>query len=1756
MTFTSQISRFSSYLNGETPYVKDGNWWVGDTDTGVAAQAVDGVSFSGIEEYYYATLATDVDQEGNPNTPTWNKTKWFSQIQDTKFGKKNSDGATYKYLWNVEIVKSTDASGNTTEAVSTVELFLTHNDSRVPETYISYYKAANTSEKPKEGLPKLGENNNFIVPPTDTDWILDSNFQGSKDESAFLFEISFVKYAEKDEKGHNLYALISGPSMIGHNGANGQKGDDAVSYSLSVIPNSWNKSLYPNISPTFVVTQHVGGNIYEMGKEGYIIKVGSTVWNGGSVTDETTFDLYVNEVLVDSETITVVKDGEDGKTPLKGVDYFDGSNGKDGTSIVWKGEFDKAPANPQNGWAYHNTTAKASYTYQDGAWYQMSIDGIDGQNGTDGLPIVWKGELTSSPSNPQINWVYKDKDDGKVYIFSSAGWELMVLDGSDGIDGAPGTDGLSVFITYNDSISEPSKPIGTGTTNGWHTAATADSIWMSQKVGISVTEGAWGSPIRIKGLRGTSILPINTSPTAHIGSVSGVTVYYKWTLDTIKSNAGVNEVLVGDVLERSYYHYPIVALDDTYAYAARQVSIRGSNGTNGTNGTSPYLVTLDNEVAVIGTNSSGGGYTSATLEAVSTVYATAYEGNTNITKDCVFAWEADGGTLRFDTGSCNWLSSISKDDVLVTVTATYGSEVIGSKHFALSKNKQGNDAVTYILSVTPTTWNKSSSSSVTPSVTVIKYVGSTLVTPTTSEYSIKVNGTAWSGGSISATTTFDLYVGDKLVDSQTVTAVQNGAAGRGISNITNYYLVSTQNTGITTSTSGWDTTVKNTDETNCYLWNYEKIEYTSGTPASKNTDPRIISTHGRTGAAGRSITTISETYMRTSSSSKPAASNTSWQATIPTLDSTYQWLWCKEVISYSSGDPDVFIKLIAQRGQDGNDGQDGQDGSTGTKTEAVRIFAYNTSNSAPTLTDSTPIGSTLTGISSGIWTTAEITASSTYKFVFTSTGVKTTTYSGTTAQTPTYSGWTTPELWGAWLSNSVDVKAYAEFLKLTNNGTAEGLKYNENGNLYINATYINTGTLTVGDSTAPTLSVTAGEYGTASIAGWTVSRTYGIYSSSYRVGMVDPIASSSNFSRTSLISGSSKIVFYTGSFDPTGSSANNYTKIPEFAVLADGSLYASAAQITGAITAKSGYIGPSGDNSFKIEEMTMTSSGTKYLAIHRGLTYNSTGTYYSFTNDKYPMVLCPYGVKSATNLVKNGSASDLWVFLAGKVTSGVVPFGITDKGALYASAGNIGGFSIGAIRLEGGSSTYESFYYDLADSDSDGLYELKSSSFILCPSGIYSSSAPVGLGAAGKYWKILLGTNFAIQDNGSMFATAGIIGKAYDSGILNLNGSQQVAGENTVTTTFFMQKGTPDQLSLSKLTHGLSNNYFHLSQAGLVFRNPTYMFKGLRITSSGMFVDGSTQSVTSPSGAISCYYYGAGQVYSVPCTNPGQTTNLISTGKSILFDKDQKRMDLAETWCTLNNSDADTNSNWSFRYQIHTGSRGSIRLLTGGTGSLDGYSGQGWEVAQKTYFRIGNDSSNYFYGQTLGSTDYATFVGSLRFLNGLYSSINETGPRINISHLYIDFWYNNSNPAYITNGQSAANLSGTWTASKSITVSSDRRLKTNISAFGIQDEKFFDTLKPCQFELKNYPGPLHFGLIADEVEIALEESGLGASSHGLFSADIGKGYRGLAYEEFIALNTWQIQKLKPRMTAAEQEIENLKLEIAQLREEIKNLQNS
>lgn len=155
---------------------------------------------------------------------------------------------------------------------------------------------------------------------------------------------------------------------------------------------------------------------------------------------------------------------------------------------------------------------------KDGESGRDGLDGINGKDGNDGLDIVWKGDSSIPPASPQKNWVYRDTDNGRVYIYNGTVWTLMVADGNDGIDGtngepgADGKDGKSVYITYNDSEEEPKKPTGDGTTEGWHTDSTASVIWISQKVAESADSGEWGKPINIKGEPGKDGQDANLLP--------------------------------------------------------------------------------------------------------------------------------------------------------------------------------------------------------------------------------------------------------------------------------------------------------------------------------------------------------------------------------------------------------------------------------------------------------------------------------------------------------------------------------------------------------------------------------------------------------------------------------------------------------------------------------------------------------------------------------------------------------------------------------------------------------------------------------------------------------------------------------------------------------------------------------------------------------------------------------------------------------------------------------------------------------------------------------------------------------------------------------------------------------------------------------------------------------------------------------------------------------------------------------------------
>lgn len=176
-----------------------------------------------------------------------------------------------------------------------------------------------------------------------------------------------------------------------------------------------------------------------------------------------------------------------------------------------------------------------------------------------------------------------------------------------------------------------------------------------------------------------------------------------------------------------------------------------------------------------------------------------------------------------------------------------------------------------------------------------------------------------------------------------------GKDGIGISAITNYYLATSSGSGVTTSTSGWTTTIQSISATKKYLWNYEKVTYTNGT--NTTTEPCIIGTYGEKGQAGTSgtngkdgvgISSIAEYYqVSTSNSTVP----TTWLTTVPTLTPTNKYLWNYETITYTNGTTKDTLKRVI--GVYGDKGQTGATGSTGNGISKTEVFYYlSTSNTA------------------------------------------------------------------------------------------------------------------------------------------------------------------------------------------------------------------------------------------------------------------------------------------------------------------------------------------------------------------------------------------------------------------------------------------------------------------------------------------------------------------------------------------------------------------------------------------------------------------------------------------------------------------------------------------------------------------------------------------------------------------------------------------------------------------------------------------
>lgn len=156
--------------------------------------------------------------------------------------------------------------------------------------------------------------------------------------------------------------------------------------------------------------------------------------------------------------------------------------------------------------------------------------------------------------------------------------------------------------------------------------------------------------------------------------------------------------------------------------------------------------------------------------------------------------------------------------------------------------------------------------------------------------------------------------------------------------------------------------------------------------------------------------------------------------------------------------------------------------------------------------------------------------------------------------------------------------------------------------------------------------------------------------------------------------------------------------------------------------------------------------------------------------------------------------------------------------------------------------------------------------------------------------------------------------------------------------------------------------------------------------------------------------------------------------------------------------------------------------------------------------------------------------------------------------LTCEMWYNygsryfnisskaNSIAIGSTNASGNNVLEGTWQLQSGAIVSSDVRVKHDITDVSDKYDLLFDALKPRLYRYNNgTSGRLHSGFVAQEVADAMQTANVPTSDFAAYCVDKAgteNEVSGLRYEEFVALNTWQIQRLKTRIAIMERMIKN------------------
>lgn len=733
-----------------------------------------------------------------------------------------------KYLWTQTIVNYSD--GNSTESYSVsyrgIDGSNGVNGMNAATIYL-YQRATSTPSKPSNTLT-------YTFSTTKITGTLNNGWSTAIPTGTDAVYVTVASVSSKNDTATITTSAWSTPVVLAQNGKTGSDGKAGLNVAtIYLYQRNTSKPSKPSASVTYTFSTGVASGL----NNGWSQKIPDGT-NPLYVTLATASSNTATDTILSSEwsdVVVMAQNGEDGISPKVSLSKTGGTTT---ISIV-------------------DATGTHTQSVKDGTNGTPGTDGKDGKTSYFHVKYSNDGGKTFTGNSGEDTGIYMgsytdyteaDSTDVKKY-----NW--VKVKGDKGDTGQKGQDGTSVKITsksvtYQTSTSGTTAPTGTWVTTV-PTVNNGQYLWTKTTVQYSDGNKTEAYSVSYKGTNGTNGTSVTVSKTevTYQVSASGTTAP-TGTWSTTMPSCDQGQYL----WTKTYVKYSDGK--DTTSYS---VSYKGVDGEkfswNALIGSSFLYNSLPNNV-------------NFSMATVNNVSATAFT-----TNGLHYKATASNGAPNSSRG-VKINSSVL--DLKVGDTVTFSCDVKGTfgtknnglclMHATTTDNNSWaavHNGLKYSTSIPD--WTRKSKTYIIPSNIKIESDGSFYL------YFYFGGGT---GSEV------DVYVRNIQLEKGSAASPwaphPKDLEGRGVSQTVQYYLATSQASGVTSSTSGWSTdiTTQKLTADKKYLWNCYQTKYSDGTSEPIST-PKVIGVYGDKGQNAKNLSiTPSSQYFKSTDGGKTFAPNT------------------------------------------------------------------------------------------------------------------------------------------------------------------------------------------------------------------------------------------------------------------------------------------------------------------------------------------------------------------------------------------------------------------------------------------------------------------------------------------------------------------------------------------------------------------------------------------------------------------------------------------------------------------------------------------------------------------------------------------------------------------------------------------------------------------------------------------------------------------------------------------------------------------